>query len=224
MIKVLKVLVALLCMATAFPISAQRNDYGELVRHKVELSGMIASKDLYVVDLGYHFKVNQYIGVGGSFGIFKQFDASDWAYGDGWTTDRDYRQASKLYFRPSVQFFTPMLFSTGGAEWRAYAEPGVMLYVPYDRIWIDQTDGAGMPVEETAEKVSANGGRWCAPDCKAGIMVRFDNVSIAVGGYGAMLDVYSQHRRMRYNGVSFSASYPKCNSVWGLYASFSYNF
>lgn len=216
-------LAVMLCCTDSHQARAQRNDDGEFMQHNVELTGMVTTRDLLYIDFAYHYKVNAYVGVGGSLGVFTQYVDGPKPAGDGWRMDGGSCKETNVYLRPSVQFFTPMLLNTGGIEWRLYAEPGVMLFVPYRKAWVNYVDAHG---HETGncEKISVSAGQWIAPDCKAGVMIRADRFNIALGVCASSLDAYSSSRHLRFKSESLERFYPDRKVDWGFYASIAYNF
>lgn len=201
--------------------SAQRADDGSLYRHQLELGGMAVSR-AWLVDVAYHYKLNQHVGVGGSFGVWGNLISKDGAHGSGW--DMRYRKNSpgNVFLRPSVSVFSPMLLCTGGIEWKLYAEPGVVLQVPYGRAYVYTYDARGTIIAES--EVTSSSGKWAMPDCRLGVTMQADNFDISFGYYVSTLDVYSEYRSMTFNGERFDNTLPKHKLQQGAFVSLSYNF
>ncbi|MGN0213720.1 MAG: hypothetical protein ACI4AH_02795 [Muribaculaceae bacterium] len=212
------VLAAALACAAA---SAQRNDNGKLYHHQLELSGMVVSR-AWLVDIAYHYRLNAFVGVGGSFGVWGNFVSQDGAYGDGWRMRYNSNQPGNVFLRPSLSLYSPMLLNIGGMEWKIYAEPGVIMQIPYGRAYVSTYDAQDRFVDECV--VTSSHGKWAMPDCRLGVTVQADNCNLSVGYYVSTLDIYSTYRNMRFNGEHFDWTLPKHKLQQGLFVSISYNF
>ena len=209
--------VAMLCAVA----SSQRADDGSLYRHQVELGGMAVSR-AWLVDVAYHYKLNQYVGVGGSMGVWGNLISNEGAHGNGWDMRYKTNNPGNVFLRPSVSVFSPMLLCTGGIEWKLYAEPGVILQVPYGRANVYTYDAQGVIMAE--REVTSSCGKWVMPDCRLGVTMQADNVDISFGYYVSALDVYSEYRSMTFNGERFGNTLPKHDLQQGAFVSLSYNF
>lgn len=180
------VMAGALCMLCAVA-NAQRADDGSLYRHQLELGGMAVSR-AWLVDFAYHYKLNQYVGVGGSMGVWGNLISDDGVHGNGWDMRYKTNEPRNVFLRPSVSIFSPMLLYTGGMEWKLYAEPGVILQVPYGRAYVCTYDASGSLSAEI--EVSSSSGKWAMPDCRLGVTLQADNFDISFGYYVSALDVY----------------------------------
>ncbi|MCI7273332.1 hypothetical protein MR642_03295 [bacterium] len=102
-----------------------------------------------------------------------------------------------------------------------YAEPGLMMNIPYHSVYIDKTTNRP---ETEYEKISTSKGQWCAMDLRVGIYVNVGPCGISAGYTMSNFDIYSQRRHLSYNGVSFSQFYPKKSFTQGVYLTLSYYF
>ncbi|MGM9803191.1 MAG: hypothetical protein ACI308_03345 [Muribaculaceae bacterium] len=212
------VLASVLACAVA---SAQRNEDGNLFRHQLELSGMAVSR-AWLVDIAYHYRLNPFVGVGGSVGVWGNLISQDGAYGDGWRMSYNSNQPENVFLRPSVSLYSPMLLCTGGVEWKLYAEPGVVLQVPYGRAYVITYDAQDRYVDEC--EVTSSHGKWAMPDCRLGVTAQAQKCSFSIGYYVSTLDIYSEYRSMSFNGERFDWTLPKHKMQQGFFVSASYNF
>lgn len=191
-----------------------------LARHRVSATGALTSSDCYQVQFSYHYMIWRYLGVGGSVGNWQNYFQNGHAHGAGWYVDDDDNKPWNLYLRPSVVLKSPAL-RIKGVDLSLYAEPGVMLNIPYRRVCIESTHNS-MVVDY--DYISTTGGQWLAFDIHVGINVDIDPLGISLGYLMSNLDVYSQQRHLSYNGVSFRNFYPKKRFMQGAYLTLSYSF
>lgn len=166
--------------------------------------------------------MNQYVGVGGSVGVWGNLISNDGAHGNGWDMRYKTNNPGNVFLRPSVSLFSAMLLCTGGIEWKLYAEPGVILQVPYGQAYVSTYDALGRFVAE--REITSSRGKWAMPDCRLGVTLQADNFDISFGYYVSTLDVYGEYRNMRFNGERFDRTLPKHKLQHGAFMSLSYNF
>ncbi|MDE6224506.1 MAG: hypothetical protein K2M25_00025 [Muribaculaceae bacterium] len=209
---ILILLVALIFCSEAY---AQKKIEDDMEHNRIMLSGAMTS-DTYLLDIGYHYMFSNYVGVGGTFGFWKVFSSGGRASGKGWWVDDDYNDPSNIYLKPSVILKSPQLniFSL-------YAEPGIMLNVPYQKAYVELTDQ--FPHCEY-ERISTNKGQWLALELRAGISADFSSFGITLGYLMSNLDPFSMYRHMSYNGVSFQSFYRKKSFRQGAFISASFSF
>lgn len=192
----------------------------EELRNRVGLSGTLTSSYTYSLDVTYHYMLSEYLGVGGAFGWWKNYYEEGRAHGNHWTVDGDDTQPRNPYLRPSVVLKTPGL-EYRGARWSLFAEPGVMLNIPYRRVCIALTPH--WPHEDYTY-VSTNRGQWFAAEVRAGVNVDIELCSISFGYILSNLDIYSQYRHLSYDGISFRDFYPVKPLMQGAFLSVAFNF
>lgn len=198
----------------------KKEDNFEFTHNRFSFSGMLTSSDTYQLEAAYHYMFNRYVGIGGAFGYWKVYYETGWASGTGWEIESDDNRPFNLYLHPSVVLKTPAI-SIKSVHLGLFAEPGLMLNVPYTRVCIHQT--ANWP-EMDYKYISTSKGQWLAMDLRAGIYANFGPCGFSAGYLMSNLDVYSQYRHLSYNGVSFRKFYPKKTFLQGAYLTLSYYF
>lgn len=215
--KALRFIFALLILASASVTWAQNEG---ATHRRVSATGTLASSDVYSIEGAFHYMFFPYLGVGGAFGYWANYYDNGWASGDDWNIDDDDNKPSNLYLRPSVILKTPSI-RIKATEWSLYAEPGLMLNVPYQRVRIEKTNR--WPVTEYGY-ASTNKGQWFAVDLRAGISVQIGSCGITAGYLMSNFDIYSQYRHLKYHGESFEKFYPRKSFMQGAFLSLSYDF
>ncbi len=103
---------------------------------RFSLNGTLTSSYSYSLDVSFHYMFGRYIGVGGAFGCWANYYEFGWASGvDWWITDED-NKPSGIYLRPSAVIKSPGL-KYRATTWSLYAEPGLLLNIPYRRVCIE---------------------------------------------------------------------------------------
>lgn len=194
---------------------AKKHLEDDVEHHRIEVNGWLTS-DTYSAEIGYHYMLTKYVGVGGVAGIWHTLLLQGRASGKGWWVDDGDHDPSRLYLRPSVILKSPHL-----SIFSLYAEPGIMLNVPYQRSKIELTEH--FPYNEY-DYVSTNKGQWLALEMRLGVSLDFDPIGITVGYIMSNLDTYSMYRHMSYNGVSFEPFYSKKSFIQGAFISASFTF
>lgn len=199
---------------------AYAKQFEDLTHNRAYISGMLTSSDSWQVDLGYHYMIFPYLGVGGGIGWWSNYYVEGYASGSNWSISSDDEKPWNMYIRPSIVFKTPALkikeVYIGG-----YAEPGIMMNIPYHSVYIDNT--SKWPNTEY-EKISTNKGQWGAFDARIGVYINMGSCGLSLGYMMSNLDIYSQRRHLSYNGVSFSKFYPKKSFMQGAFLTASYYF
>lgn len=212
----------LIIMMIKVNVSAQDKNEGnfDFAQNRVSFSGLLTSSDSYQLEASYHYMFNRYIGLGGALGYW-----SVW-YEDGWAAEKDWEIESgdnkpyNLYLRPSVVLKTPAL-KIRQVDIGLYAEPGLMLNLPYTGVNIRQyTHWPDYNLKHT----STSKGQWFAVDLRLGGFVSFGPCGFSAGYTMSNFDVYSQYRHLSYKGNTFSKYYPKRPFMQGAYLTASYYF
>ena len=188
--------------------------------HRVGLNGAVTSSDSWLLEFSYHYMFNRYVGLGGSVGTWKVYFEDGRASGQNWSIDGDDNKPWNFYLRPSVLLKTPAI-KYRASLWSLFAEPGLMLNIPYQRVCIENT--SNWPYIDY-DYISTNKGQWIAIDLRIGVSLDIGPIGINAGYMMSNLDVYSQYRHLSYNGNSFKKFYPKKPFMQGAYISCSYNF
>lgn len=194
---------------------AKKHMEDDIEHNRITFNGWLTS-DTYSGEIGYHYMLTRHFGIGGAGGYWHIFDSRGRAAGKGWKVEESSNDPSSLYLRPSVILKSPQIniFSL-------YAEPGIILNLPYQRAKIELTDN--FPYIEY-EYVNTSKGQWLALEMRFGIALDFDSFGITVGYIMSNLDPYSMFRHMSYNGVSFDRFYDKKSFRQGAFISASFSF
>ena len=142
-------------------------------RHCVGVTGELTSGTAWQLEGSYHWFPVKYVGVGASVGLWKQI-GGDTPAANGWSVREDSQNAMSLFVMPSLLFQTPTLVKTEEVKVGLVAEPGLMLNVPYDKVYIEQTHGTGLPFEY--DKVSSHKGAWPAFNLRVGAYSSFGRI------------------------------------------------
>lgn len=215
-----KRLITILLAISAICNYAMARQFEDLTHNRAYISGMLTSSDSWQVDLGYHYMIFPYLGVGGGIGSWGNYYVDGYASGNNWNIASDDEKPWSIYIRPSIVLKTPAL-KIRSVYVGIYAEPGVMMNIPYQSVYIDiNTNG----LRTDSEKISTNKGQWHAFDARIGLYINVGPCGISVGYMMSNLDIYSQRRNLSYNGVSFSKFYPKKSFMQGAFLTASYYF
>ncbi len=212
-----KILLVVFILITSPLILANDTEYN--THHRVGFNGALTSSDTWQLEFSYHYMLNKYVGLGGSVGSWEVWYEDGWASGKNWNIDEDDNKPWNFYLRPSVLLKTPAL-KYRACAWSLFAEPGVMLNIPYQRVCIESTPN--WPAIEY-DYISTTKGQWLAFDLRLGVSLDVGPCGISAGYMMSNLDVYSQYRHLSYKGISFKDFYPRKSFMQGAYISLSYN-
>lgn len=183
--------------------------------HSIGMTGEITSNTTWQLETSYHWFPVTYIGVGASVGIWRQIGGDNIPATNDWRVSENSKNVTNVFFMPSLLLRTPALVKTEDINIGFMAEPGIMMNVPYDKVYIEKKNEAGIPVADT--KISYNKGKWFAFNFRAGIYASFDNVNISLGYVCSNLEIYAMRRNMQYGNVNFKDFYPKQKYHGGMY-------
>ncbi len=192
----------------------------DFAHNRGSISGLLTSSYTWQIELGYHYMFNRFFGVGGSIGTWKVYFEEGWASGSNWEIESDDNKPFNLFLRPSLILKSPAV-GIGQVDLGLFAEPGVMMNIPYTCAWVRQD--TQWP-EYELNKVSTSGGQWLGLDLRAGVYANIGQLGISAGYLISNFDVYSQQRHLSYRGVSFSQFYPHKPLLQGAYLTLSYYF
>ncbi|MCC8120342.1 MAG: hypothetical protein LIP09_16605 [Bacteroidales bacterium] len=164
--------------------------------------------------------INDIVGVGGSLGYWKNYYEDGWAAGKDWAIDSEDNKPSNLYLKPSIVLKSPSL-NIKGIPLALYVEPGLMLNIPYQRVWIEKTPN--WPNTDY-DHISTSKGQWLAGEARIGINVELGPGALCVGYFMSNLDIYSQYRHLSYQGISFKEFYPSKPFMQGAFITLVYHF
>ena len=192
----------------------------EFTHHRASITGALTTSDAYQVQFSYHYMIWPCLGAGGGVGVWKNWYENGRASGPAWSIEDDDNKPTNIYLRPSVVLKTPAV-NVADIAFSLYAEPGVMLCVPYQRVCIEKTAG---PAVVDYDYISTTRGQWLAIDLHLGINADIGSCGFSIGYLVSNLDIYRQYRHLSYGGVSFAKFYPGRNLMQGAYLTLSYNF
>ena len=197
-----------------------RTEDDENPRCRVAFNATLTSSDTYSLEASGHYMLCRYVGIGGALGIWANYYDDGWASGKDWNIDDDDNRPSNLYLRPSVVLESPAI-RYRASSWSLFAEPGIMLNIPYQRVCIESTPD--WPVIEY-DYISTNKGQWLAYEVRAGISLGIGPCGLSAGYTISNLDIYSQYRHLTYKGTPFTDFYPRKPLMQGAYISLAYTF
>ncbi len=189
-------------------------------KHRFGLNGALTSSDTWQTEMEYHYMFLPYIGVGGSFGMWKQYYYDGLPGGSDWWLIDDDEYISNLYLRPSLVLISPALLKIRDAKIKLLAEPGIMMNVPYQCVGIDIYEN-GVPVDYVTR--SSSKGQWCAIDCRAGVNVTIGPINITAGYLISNFNIYGISRNIEFRGEKFSKYYPNKRYLQGAFLSLTCN-
>lgn len=214
-------LITAMLMVPATAKAETINDDESFTHHRASITGVLTSSDCYQIQLSYHYMFWKFFGAGGSIGVWQNYFEDGRASGSNWSVDDDDNKPGNLYLRPSVVLKSPSI-RIKQVFLSLYAEPGIMLNIPYKRVCIEKTHNLQVV---DYDYVSTNRGQWIAFDIHFGVNLDVGPCGIGVGYLMSNLDIYSQFRKLSYDDVSFKDFYPKKKSfMQGAYLTLSYNF
>lgn len=218
--KKIYLIILILLFATSIQAQNNKSENFEFTNNRASITGMLTSSDSWQIEFGYHYMVNKYIGVGGALGGWKVYFEEGYASGKDWDIESDDNKPWNLYLRPSIILKTPSI-KLGQIDLGLFAEPGIMLNVPFRRVWVRQyTDWP----DYDNMSVSISKGQWCAIDARIGVCVNFGSCGFSIGYLMSNFDVYSQTRHLSYKNTSFKEFYPDKSFMQGAYLTASYYF
>ena len=111
---------------------------GENARHEISMSAGIMTNQAYDTRLTYQYYLNKSIGVGASFGYYKQWYANhipqselhheEW---DSWRlSEKDYKPQN-IYLEPTLSIKSPTIAQVGSWTFKLGVDIGVMFQLPF---------------------------------------------------------------------------------------------
>lgn len=206
------------------PLAAICNDKEDtpfdFTHNRASISGMLTSSDAWQVELGYHYMFSKYVGLGGTAGVWSVYFEEGFPSGNDWEIDSDDSKPFNVFLRPSVVLKTPGIHIKQVII-GLFAEPGIMLNVPYAHAAIRQYS---VWPNFNYETVSTGKGQWFGLDVRLGIYINLGPCGFSAGYLMSNFDVYSQYRHLTYKGNPFSNYYPEKSFMQGAYLTASYYF
>lgn len=203
-------MVCLLTLFTATAFAQGEKAKDKPTRHSVAMEGAITSDITWNVEFSYRYKFLSVMSAGASVGMWKQMQEDGLPSGDGWIVDDDDSRMTNFYIRPNIMVTTPKLFGIKDWEFSLFANPGLMMNIPYSKSTIDIITFEGYAGHVTDYKsVSSHKGDWAAFDIRTGIRFGSDDVHFLLGYQFSTLDIYGLNRNMTFDHQKFDDFYPK---------------
>lgn len=202
------------------PLIIFAKDVEDKMHHRFGFNGALTSSCVWHLEFSYHYMLNRCIGAGASVGSWKVYFEEGWASGRNWNIDEDDNKPWNFYLRPSLLLKSPAL-KFRACEWSVFAEPGVMLNIPYQRVCIESRTSL---TAIDYDYISTTKGQWLAFDLRIGVSLDVGPCGVSAGYVMSNHDVYSQYRHLSYNGISFKDFYPAMPFMQGAYISLSYTY
>lgn len=187
-------------------------------RHESAISVGLDNNDAYEFEISYRYFLMRYVAIGVGVGYYQQYDHDNVPSGtldeDKWTSWRladDDIEIKKAFLAPSVTLRTPTLLSISKVRLSLEGEVGLQMQIPTDIVNIDYDN---VQTYDSKSSVKLTGkGKWCFWEIKGLFRVGFPRFSLSFGYAYSNLDIYTNYRRMKVEGVSFSSFYPKKNAT-----------
>lgn len=209
-------------LATSVNAAAATDENDAPTHHEVGLTGELTSGDTWQLEASYHWFPIKYVGVGASFGLWRQTGYDGLPATNEWRINEDDSKVGNVFLMPSLLLKSPAIIKTADVSLGLMAEPGFMMNMPSAKVAIDKIEGTN--VYTNYDRVSSNSGRWCAFSLRIGAYAAFDNITISLGYAYSSLDIYGMRRNMVYNGTRFSDFYPKRKNMGGAFLRVAYSF
>jgi hypothetical protein len=181
---------------------------------EISMSAGIMTNQAYDTRLTYQYYLNKSIGVGASFGYYKQWHANhipqselhhgEWDY---WRlSEKDYKPQN-IYLEPTLSINSPAIAQVGRWSFKLGVDLGVMFQLPYTLVSVKYINTATQASQQ--ESLHTSNMQWCFWDIRPAI--RIENKGIFVDfGYGLSdFDIYSSYRKIKIQEKTFNDFYPK---------------
>lgn len=202
-----KLAIVFLFMLLTITVSAQDD---KPKRHSVSMEGAITSDITWNWEISYRYKFLNILSAGIGAGMWKQMQEDGLPSGDDWILDDDDSKMSNFYLRPNIMITTPKLFAIRDCEFSLFANPGLMMNIPYASSTVDILTFEGNVGHVTDYKhINNHKGKWAAFDIRAGIRFGTDDVHFLLGYQFSTLDIYGMQRDMTFDHQKFDEFYPK---------------
>lgn len=187
---------------------------GDEPHHEISMSAGIMSNQAYDTRLTYQYYLNKSIGVGASFGYYKQWHANHipqselhhekW---DSWRlSEKDYKPQN-IYLEPTLSLNSPTIVQVGRWSFKLGVDIGVMFQLPYTLVNVKYINTTTQASHQKSLHTSDM--QWCFWDIRPTIKVESNNIFVALGYGLSDFDVYSSYRKISVQGKPFDDFYPK---------------
>ena len=186
---------------------AQSADY--VVPHnRFSCEGALSSLYTWRTEFSYHYMISKYIGVGTSFGSWKQYlEENPQPCGNNWWIDEDDEKLMNFYLCPSIHLETPSVNLGKNIRLSLFTEPGCQMNIPYERIYIGSNSN---PQKNDYTYIHSKNPQWAFFNLKVGLCFRISyHAGVSLGYNFSTTDIYANRRTMRYANTSFDELYPQ---------------
>lgn len=182
--------------------------------HEISMSAGIMSNQAYDTRLTYQYYLNKSIGVGASFGYYKQWYANyipqselhhgEWDY---WKLSEKDCKPQNIYLEPSLSINSPAIAQVGRRSLKLGLDVGVMFQLPYTLVNVKYINTTTQASQQ--KSIHTNDMQWCFWDIRPTIKVESKNLFVALGYGLSDFDVYASYRKITVQGKAFDDFYPK---------------
>ena len=182
--------------------------------HEISMSAGIMSNQAYDTRLTYQYYLNKSIGVGASFGYYKQWYANyipqselhhgEWDY---WKLSEKDCKPQNIYLEPSLSINSPAIAQVGRWSLKLGLDVGVMFQLPYTLVNVKYINTTTQASQQ--KSIHTNEMQWCFWDIRPTIKVESKNLFVALGYGLSDFDVYASYRKITVQGKAFDDFYPK---------------
>ena len=187
---------------------------GDDPNHEISMSAGIMTNQAYDTRLTYQYYLNKSIGVGASFGYYKQWHANHipqselhhekW---DSWRlSEKDYKPQN-IYLEPTLSINSPAIAQVGRWAFKLGVDLGVMFQLPYTLVNVKYINTTTQASQQ--KSIHTNNMQWCFWDIRPTVRVESNNIFVALGYGLSDFDVYSSYRKISVQGKPFDDFYPK---------------
>lgn len=144
--------------------------------HEISMSAGIMTNQAYDTHLSYLYYLNKNIGIGTSFGYYKQwyanhipqhaFNNQEWNY---WKlSEKDYKPQN-IYIEPSLSINTSSIINIGEWTFKVGVDLGVILQLPYMHVSVNYIDIATQRTQQKSKHSSSM--QWCFFDMRPNLKI-----------------------------------------------------
>lgn len=198
-------------------------------KNLISFTTEINTNDAYDIRFSYHNMIYPFWGIGIGLGNFSQWTTDNIPFEEeydtqwtSWHLSESNEKITKLYFTPSLLFYSPYIINREKFKVSLMVEPGLLLIIPHSGVYIKHVNSITNDSKTTY--ISTNQGDWCFWNVKTGIDFKFNECSITLGYGISNLDIYSSRRHLQVSKTLLGKFYPKKDLTHSLFLRFTYSF
>ena len=187
---------------------------GDEPHHEISMSAGIMTNQAYDTRLTYQYYLNKSIGVGASFGYYKQWHANhipqselhheEWDY---WRLSEKDCKPQNIYLEPTLSLNSPTIAQVGRWSFKLGVDIGVMFQLPFTLVSVKYINTTTQKSHQ--KNIYTSDMQWCFWDIRPTIKVESNNIFVALGYGLSDFDVYSSYRKITIQEKAFDDFYPK---------------